>query len=377
MYSTKGRLVVRVQRLETSTGETSWTVLGDDHLPVPAIESFLGFLADLGRSPNTVRTYAFALKAYFSFLAATDLAWETVRLEDVGEFAGWLRRPAANVIPFSEEAACRSARTIDTMLAAVTSFYEFQARNGCDVIERITCWRKIARRGYKPFLHHVTKSMPQRTRLVKVRTSRRLAEVLSQDDVQQILNACTRLRDRFLFALLYETGMRVGQALGLRHEDMHTWDRKIWIVPRDDNPADARSKSSSLSYAVDISGDLVDLYADYMVDEYGDVDSDFVFTNLFRPPVGARWRYSSVEDVVRRIRGRTGIRFSPHVFRHTHATELLRTGVRMELVAKRFGHASVQTTIDTYSHLNVEDLREELGAYWANRGVAITIGAAR
>ena len=71
----------------------------------------------------------------------------------------------------------------------------------------------------------------------------------------------------------------------------------------------------------------------------------------------------------------TGVRFSPHAFRHTHATELLRAGVRMELVAKRLGHASVQTTIDTYGHLGVEDLREELDAYWADRHVALTTAA--
>ncbi len=58
---------MRVQRLVMPAGETSWTVLGDDHLPVPAIESFLGFLADLGRSPNTVRTYAFGLKEYLGY----------------------------------------------------------------------------------------------------------------------------------------------------------------------------------------------------------------------------------------------------------------------------------------------------------------------
>ena len=56
---------------------------------------------------------------------------------------------------------------------------------------------------------------------------RNLPRVLSLSQVEAILRAQRRLRDRFLFALLFQTGMRVGQALGLRHEDVVTWERRI------------------------------------------------------------------------------------------------------------------------------------------------------
>jgi hypothetical protein len=60
--------------------------------------------------------------------------------------------------------------------------------------------------------------------------------------VQAILGAQQRLRDRFLFALRFETEMRVGQALGLRHEDVVSWERRIEIRSRDDNANGARGK---------------------------------------------------------------------------------------------------------------------------------------
>ena len=68
------------------------------------------------------------------------------------------------------------------------------------------------------------------------------------EEVQRLLDACHHLRDRFLLALLYETGMRVGQALGLRHEDFVSQQRRVRIVPRDNNPDSARAKTTTTQH---------------------------------------------------------------------------------------------------------------------------------
>src|SRR3989442_197474 len=73
----------------------SWTVLGDDDAPVAPIERYLAYLTDVERSPNTIKAYAHDLKDWFTFLAARALDWREVRLEDLGEFVGWLRLPPA------------------------------------------------------------------------------------------------------------------------------------------------------------------------------------------------------------------------------------------------------------------------------------------
>ena len=72
--------------------------------------------------------------------------------------------------------------------------------------------------------------------------------------------------------------------------------------------------------------------------------------------------YASVDRLVRRPRERTGVAFSPHLFRHSYATALLRRGVAAEVVQHLLGHASISTTVDTYSHLGVEDARRALAA---------------
>jgi integrase/recombinase XerD len=185
--------------------------------------------------------------------------------------------------------------------------------------------------------------------------------------VQTILDACEHLRDRLLFALLYETGMRIGQALGTRHCDWRTWERVVEIVPRDDNANGARAKTHRV-HAIDVSTDLGRLYSDYMHAEYGDLDSDYVFVNLWAGRIGQPMSYDTVNALVRRLRAKTGVVFHPHLFRHTHATELLRAGVRLDIVSRRLTHASIHTTSDIYAHLSVEDMRAGVERYWNREG---------
>ncbi len=166
--------------------------------------------------------------------------------------------------------------------------------------------------------------------------------MLTVAEMQAILDACDRLRDRLLFAVLYETGMRIGEALGLRHEDLAAAEREVAVVPRY-NDNGARSKSGE-PRSVPVSAGLIRLYADYLDGEYGDLDCDYVFVNLWGQPRGHPLGYPAAYDLVRRLRRRTGIGFDPHWCRHTAATRMLRDGVPIEVVSKLLGHADLTTT---------------------------------
>ncbi len=87
---------MKVQRvLMPGSRAESWTVLGDDQRPVDPVERFLAHLASIERSPNTIKAYAHDLKDWFSFLAGRGLDWQSVTLEDVAAYVGWLRLPPA------------------------------------------------------------------------------------------------------------------------------------------------------------------------------------------------------------------------------------------------------------------------------------------
>ena len=129
----------------------SWTVLGEDDVPVEPVERYLAFLSDIERSPNTVRAYAHDLKDWFVFLAGRGLDWQGVRLEDVGEFVAWLRRPpgargAGILVLPSVEHHCSEA-TVNRKLSALSAFYQHAARNGVDLGGLLTSWQPAGRRG--------------------------------------------------------------------------------------------------------------------------------------------------------------------------------------------------------------------------------------
>ena len=165
--------------MPASAGVESWTVLGDDDVPVGPVERYLAYLTDIERSPNTVKAYAHDLKDYWVSLVCRGLDWREVRLEDVGEFVAWLRRPPAGrsgqvpVLPTVQPQV--GASTINRKLSAASAFYQHQVRHGVDVGELLTTWQLPGRRGrWKPFLHHVSKGTPQargRSRSRRLRSS--------------------------------------------------------------------------------------------------------------------------------------------------------------------------------------------------------------
>lgn len=361
---------MRVQRVLVS-GSTveSWTLLGDDLRPVGPVESFLAYLAAIERSPNTVKAYAHDLKDWWVYLDSRGLDWQRVDLEAVAGFVAWLRlspaaRSGAVAVLATVEHHCTAA-SVNRKLAAVSAFYEFHARSGIVVADLLSSLRPAGHRrtagtSYKPFLQHIASGKPERRKIIKLKTGRRRPRVLTAVQAQAILDACEHLRDRLLFALMLDTGVRIGEALGLRHDDIAIAEKQVTVVPRhNDNRARAKAGRTRI---IPASAELMRLYSDYLHREYGALDSDYVFVNLFAEPHGRPWGYPAVYDLVQRLRKVTGIDFEPHQYRHTYATWLLRRGAGMENVKELLGHASISTTIDTYGHLTVEDARRTLEA---------------
>ena len=127
---------------------------------------------------------------------------------------------------------------------------------------------------------------PERRRTIKLTTPRKHPTLLTAGQVQAILDACTRLRDRLLWALLWDTGIRIGEALGLRHEDLAVAEGELTVAPRaNDNRARAKSATPR---TIPVSPEIIRLYADYLHDEYGDLDSDYMFVNLWGGRSGTR-----------------------------------------------------------------------------------------
>ncbi|WP_284762181.1 tyrosine-type recombinase/integrase [Arthrobacter sp. efr-133-R2A-63] len=371
--------MVRVQRVRINDNDITWTVLGDDLLPVAAIELFLEHLRQTGCSPNTVKSYARALQLWWQFLGLRNKAWDALALEDLTGFLAWIRTgipPEVRTLHDPVEVRISDA-TAAVRLQGVRSFYLFHQWRGADIGPSLFSSRP-ARSPYKPFLGHARPYEP-RAATVRVRRRRKVAPVLTPRQIEVIKDSCARfdagtgawtgaLRDRLFFTLLEETGLRMGESLSLQHRDWHTGQGEspfIEIVPRP-HPHGARVKGGNYRKLY-ISDGLDRLYAEYvwqLCDEGMDlavdaIDEAHVFVNLHGPRKFAPMRPETIYKLVGRIRGRLGdntpAAWTPHWFRHTHATALLLSGCPLHVVSRRLGHADVQTTLDIYAWVTEDE----------------------
>src|SRR4051794_38250328 len=242
----------RAQRVVLPGGERTWTVLDAEQRVVEPAEQYLEYLRMLGRSPNTVKSYARGLALWWEFLAVYGLEWDGVTVEDFGRFLGWLRTGDSPAVTSIERRWARfSDGTVALRVQAVCSFYRYQHYNGVETASRL--YERVFSRGraYKPMLEHLARRRGYERSVVRVSRGRpAIPPTLTPGQVGLILDACARwdpvarewqgsVRDRLLWALLAETGMRLGEALALQHRDWHTGlgdTPFVEVVARDDHP---------------------------------------------------------------------------------------------------------------------------------------------
>jgi len=328
---------------------------------------YLKFLDKTGKSPNTQKTYCYSLKHFFTYLKETCKDYKHIQLEDLADFIGWLRNPFENskVTPIKQVKSKRTEKTINLAITVVISFYDYLYRNEevqNDMMEKLM--RQVYTGGnsrYKSFLHHVNKDKPSRRNLLKLKEPRKKVVLLTKEQVQQVLEATTNIRDRFLIQLLFETGLRIGEALALFLEDFifdHQKGHRIRLVDRGELENGAMLKTGERELYV--SQSLMDLYDDYLYEviEELELDSNFVFVKLRGIDVGKPMEYWNVASLFKRLKMKTGINLHPHLFRHTHATIYYQKTKDIKQVQERLGHSQIQTTMNLYLHPSDEDIRE-------------------
>ncbi len=383
---TDGVAVASTQRVVTGEGVT-WTVVGEDYRVAEPVEQYLEYLRSRDCSPNTLKSYARGLALWWTFLERRAQAWDAIGVTELGTFVGQLRRGsvAEDVVPLFEGVKAADA-TVASRARAVMGFYRYHAARGVEVAGRLYETVKARPGSYLPFLEHVARRTGRRSSVVKIRVRAKPVPVLLPDQMSALREAeatwdatgavwSGELRYRLLWTLLEETGLRLGEALGLRHRDWKTGTgttAQVEVVHREDHPHGLRAKSGHRRVFV---GSVLDrLYGDWVwalceagADvELDDWDDAYIFCNLHR---GRRFAPLRAESVYKHLAARKqhvpGLPpgMTPHWYRHTHATGLLLSGVPMHVVSRRLGHADIQTTINTYAHVT-EDAELRACADW-------------
>lgn len=273
-----------------------------------------------GSAANTLRSYGTDLRRYLDHLAAHGIhELDDVREGDVTGFVAALRSGPA---PLAASSAARA-------LAAVRGLHRFALRDGLVADD-------VAREVTPP-------ALPSR-----------LPKALSIDDVDQLLAGCIGtgpgpLRDRALLELLYSTGARISEAVGIDIDDLDEAKRTVLLHGKGDKQRIVPIGRPALA-AIDAY--RVRARPDFAIRGRGTAA-------LFLNARGARLSRQSAWHALHAAAEVAGLsaKVSPHTLRHCFATHLLAGGADVRVVQELLGHASVTTT-QIYTHVTVDTLRE-------------------
>jgi integrase/recombinase XerD len=277
-----------------------------------------------GLSANTVGAYRRDLGRYLAWCQARGIVdVEAVGENDVADFAADLRRAQGERPGLGASSAAR-------VVVSVRTFHRFAAREG---------WTPV-----DPARHVRPTAVP-----------RRLPKALSYDDVAALIDNAGDLdtpegvRDRALVELLYGTGTRVSEVVGLDVDDVDLEAMTVIVTGKGD-----KQRMLPLGqYAADaVTAYLVRGRPALAARGRG---TPRLFVNALGRPLSRQSAYG----VLRAAGQRAGLSavVGPHTLRHSFATHLLQNGADVRVVQELLGHASVTTT-QIYTLVTVEGLRE-------------------
>jgi len=181
---------------------------------------------------------------------------------------------------------------------------------------------------------------------IKLKLPDVLPRAMNPADVRKLLSVIDDTRDRALFLLLLRTGMRIGEALGLRLNDLDIRDRKIHLFEGEKN---------SMGRVVYLSEDA--LFAMKLWLRRRDKNKEFVFYGQGN----GHLCYSTGRGLFVKYLKKAGLDqkgYTVHCLRHTFASELLNAGMRLECLQQLLGHQDIEVT-RRYARLTDRTREEE------------------
>jgi integrase/recombinase XerC len=281
------------------------------------IKSFLRYLQFEKRySEHTVIAYAADLEQYAVFLAQEGIEISTA---DYSSIRLW-------VISLVEDGL--HPATINRKMASLRSFYKFLRRQ--ELITDDPCQR-----------------------LQALKTPKRLPEFLQEKDIGKLFDhhkfdhSFSGLRDKLILELLYGTGMRRAELVGLEDSSINFNKKQIKVLGK-------RNKER----VIPVTTIVINLIADYnkqKFDHFGNLNT----TSLIVTDKGESCYPMLVYRTVVKYLGEVVSldKKSPHVLRHSYATHLLNNGADLNAVKDLLGHSSLAAT-QIYTHNSLEKLKK-------------------
>lgn len=306
-------------------------------------QNFLQYIEiEKGRSPLTVRNYEHYLTRFLEF-ANKNYSVDSPSLiteQMMREYRVYLNRLPAREAKKGQAVETLDKKTQNYHLIALRAFFKYIRRCG--------------EGGYDP----------ERIELAK--TSERELDLISEKELNSLLSApdestLAGLRDKAMLELFFSTGLRVSELCSLNRDlDLHTGEISV------------RGKGGKVR-VVFISGAAMISVKKYLsnrvdIDEAMFIDHSPRAHSRMVKEESVRLTPRSVERIVNKYAERAGIakKCTPHVIRHSFATDLLYNGADLRTVQMMLGHASIATT-QIYTNVTNKFLRDQYEKFHSKR----------
>jgi len=194
---------------------------------------------------------------------------------------------------------------------------------------------------------------------------RAIPVVLTEEEQQKLLDQfneryVTSHRNKVMFQLMLNTGLRVSEVVSLRWEDVNLTSGKLMV-------REGKGAKDRTLWVDEGQVDELGEWKERQVKKVGEL-SKWVFSTLREGNAGKKMSIQQVWKTLKTYAEKAGLEkdISPHTLRHTFATDLYRETGKIRLVQKALGHADLSTTM-IYTHIVDEELE---GAMKSFRGAS-------
>jgi integrase/recombinase XerD len=168
---------------------------------------------------------------------------------------------------------------------------------------------------------------------IQIKLPQRLPRAIPSEDIDALLIAIDKVRDRAMILLLLRTGMRIGELLNVKVTDIILPERKILIYLGEKN------YQGRVAYYSDDAGTALQHWLDTR-----NQGKEFLFYSRSREKISSVAAWTTMKNLLTKA-GLSGKEYSLHSLRHTFATDMLNAGLRVEVLQQLLGHRSIEITM--------------------------------
>ena len=186
--------------------------------------------------------------------------------------------------------------------------------------------------------------------LVKIaypKLEKRLPKFIYYNDLLDIIDEATRdsdgVRDRLIIEMLYATGVRVSELVNIKYDDIDFNNRRIRVL--------GKGNKERIVYYGEYAEDVLKEY----IATHDRNRENYLFTNSKGDKITDRGIRYIIDKIMSKLAVKVHV--TPHVLRHTFATDMLNNGCDIKVVQELLGHSSLKTT-EVYTHVTNERLKE-------------------